>query len=260
VAEADLVRTWAWRGTLHLLAREDVSWALSLVAEPAARAVRARRRSLGLDDAVQAAAEAVLDEALAAGPRTRDELRAALAAAGIDASGQRLPHLLRQAALAGRLAAGPAETYAALGPLPAPPPREAALRELGRRYVAAYGPATADDLRAWSGLPAADVRAAWAGVEPRAAEEAAPGEPVVRLLPAFDTYLLGYRSREHAVAAEHASRVWPGGGWIHPVVLVDGRAAGTWRVRGGRVAVEPFGPLPDGARAEAADVERFLSG
>jgi hypothetical protein len=97
-------------------------------------------------------------------------------------------------------------------------------------------------------------------VEPRAAEEAAPGEPVVRLLPAFDTYLLGYRSREHAVAAEHASRVWPGGGWIHPVVLVDGRAAGTWRVRGGRVAVEPFGPLPDGARAEAADVERFLSG
>src|SRR3954451_1859848 len=47
-AEAAVVRTWAWRGTLHLLAREDVPWVLSLVAPRANAAVAGRRRGAGL--------------------------------------------------------------------------------------------------------------------------------------------------------------------------------------------------------------------
>ena len=81
----------------------------------------------------------------------------------------------------------------------------------------------------------------------------------MRLLGSFDPYLLGYAGREHAVAPEHARRVWPGGGWIHPVVLVDGMAAGTWRLDGGALRVEAFGPIPRaGLEAEAQDVARFL--
>ena len=77
----------------------------------------------------------------------------------------------------------------------------------------------------------------------------------MRLLPAFDTYLLGYADRNETVPAEHAARVWPGGGWLHPVVLVDGLAAGTWRVERGEVVVEPFDALPQaGLDAEIADV------
>ena len=63
------------------------------------------------------------------------------------------------------------------------------------------------------------------------------------------------------MAPEHARRVWPGGGWIHPVVLVDGVAAGTWRLEDGEVTVDAFGEIPaDGLSAEAADVRRFLGG
>jgi Winged helix DNA-binding domain len=261
-AEPGVVRTWGWRGTLHLLAREDVPWVLSLVAERANRAVAARWRTLGLDDAVYGRARAAIAERLADGPATRAQLREALAAARVDASGQRLPHLVRRAAFEGLLHHPLDGTFAALEPGGDPPPRERALAELGRRHAAGYGPAAAEDVAAFAGLSPAEGRAAWEAAGP--AGTAAPGEPAdggwVRLLGAFDPYLLGYAGRGHAVAPEHARRVWPGGGWIHPVVLVGGMAAGTWRLDGSRLHVEPFGaPIASGPlAAEAQDVARFL--
>jgi hypothetical protein len=253
-ADAGTVRTWAWRGTLHLLAREDLGWVLSLVAPVAIRAVGARWRGLGLDEDVAARARAVFAEALAGGPRTRAAMRAALEGAGVDASGQRLPHLLRRAALEGELTCGVAgDEYHALEGVERPA-EDDALAELGRRYAAAYGPSEPADLAAWSGLP----RALAARAHVAAPRREVVAGPVVRLLPAFDTYLLGYRSREHAVPAEHAARVRPGGGWIHPVVLVDGVAAGTWKLGGGKVAVDAWAEIPPGPlEAEIADVARF---
>jgi hypothetical protein len=242
------VRVWAWRGTLHLLAREDVPWVLALVAPGANRAVAARWRTLGLNDATYERARDAIVERL---PATRAELRDALGAAGVDANGQRLPHLVRRVALEGRLHHPLDGTFAPLE-LPEPPPREEALAELGRRYAAAYGPADAADLAAWSGLPAADARAAWSA----APEPHEPTAGAVRLLPAFDTYLLGYRERP--VAAEYEERVWPGGGWIHPAVLVDGIATGTWRLERGEVAVDAWQHVPD-LTDEIADVKRFLA-
>jgi len=257
-AEATVVRTWAWRGTLHLLAREDVPWVLSLVAARANAAVAARRRALGLDDAIQARARAAITERLASGPATRTDLREALGAAGVDASGQRLPHLVRPVALEGLLHHPLDGTFAALELDREPPPREQALAELGRRYTAGYGAATPADLAAFSGLQErgqAPFLHAPCAVQERCLT------PFLRLLGSFDPYLLGYAGRGHAVAPEHARRVWPGGGWLHPVVLVDGMAAGTWRLDGGEVAVEAFGPIPEaGLAAEAADVRRFLAG
>ena len=268
--DGGIVRTWAWRGTLHLLATADLPWVLPLVAPAAMRGVQARWRQLGLDETTYECARDAIAEALTAAgvPLIRAQLRERLAAAGVDAGGQRLPHLVRRAALEGLLVHRLDGTFAPLE-LPPSPPREAALAELARRYRAAYGPAEPADMAAWSGLPAADVAEAWAHVEPEPpAREAAPagGGPVVRLLPAFDTYLLGYRSRDAVVAPEHTRRVWPGGGWIHPVLLIDGRAAGTWRTaRTGEaltIAISPFAVLPAAVRdrleAEAGDVGRFL--
>ncbi|MFD0801893.1 DNA glycosylase AlkZ-like family protein, partial [Streptomonospora algeriensis] len=59
-------------------------------------------------------------------------------------------------------------------------------------------------------------------------------------------------------------RIAPGGGIVHPAVLVDGRAVARWRWGRGRetVVVEPFEPLPGGLaaplEAEVADISRFL--
>jgi hypothetical protein len=241
VDAAGLVRTWAWRGTLHLLAADDVPWVLSAVGPWRASA---RWRQLGLDEAVYERARSIIVPALAEGPKTRAELRERL---GADGDGQRLPHLAGRVAREGVLELRLDCRFAALD-LPPLPPRQQALEELGRRYAAAFGPTTPRDLAKWSGVPGA----------PHQPGDHEPAPPSVRLLPAFDTYLLGYADRADVVAPEHEKRVFPGGGWIHPVVLVDGRAAGTWRIEHGEVAVEAFEPLPD-LSAEIADVYRFLS-
>ena len=87
------------------------------------------------------------------------------------------------------------------------------------------------------------------------------GAPVgPTLLGAFDPLLLGWVSRE-PVLGEHVGVVTVNG-IFRPVVLVDGRAAGTWRLPGGEVLLEPFGALSDATRAElerdARDVVLFL--
>src|SRR5690606_75493 len=89
-----------------------------------------------------------------------------------------------------------------------------------------------------------------------------PGD--LRLLPAYDNYLVGWRDRTLSVPPGRERAVWPGGGQIRPTVVVDGHAAGTWRRTGAAVEVSPFEELPEPLReaadAEAADVVRFLTG
>jgi hypothetical protein len=87
----------------------------------------------------------------------------------------------------------------------------------------------------------------------------APDPPIIRLLPAFDTYLLGYRSRDFMAPSEHARKVWPGGGIIRPTVVANGRAVGTWKRAGSKVELEGFPGEEISAADEIAEVERFLS-
>ncbi|HEY8492236.1 MAG TPA: winged helix DNA-binding domain-containing protein [Dehalococcoidia bacterium] len=290
--ERTVVRTWCLRSTLHLVAAEDLHWLLPLTGPVFLARGRRRRLQLELDDEACDRGLRALRRELSRGPLTRAELRSRLAAEGIPAEGQALPHLLLYAALLGQICEGPGTAREPayvlledwLGPLQSPG-RETALRELACRYVAAYGPAGPEDLAAWSGLPSGDVRTAWRLAAPdlveveadgRAAwvtgeaaerlEDPEPQEPSAQLLPAFDAYLLGYRDRDFALPAAHAARILPGGGMIHPAALADGRAVGTWRHRRGadglEVTLEPFEALPAAARAalaaEAADVGRFL--
>ena len=90
--------------------------------------------------------------------------------------------------------------------------------------------------------------------------------PVIKMLGAFDPYLLGYRTRDLGVEPELLKRVHPGGGIIRPTILVDGRAVATWtRKRSGRklsITVSPFEALSGAIQAaidrEVGDIGRFL--
>jgi hypothetical protein len=276
VEERSIVRTWAMRGTLHLVPAEDARWLLRLFGPRLVAADRRRRAELGIDEPTSVrAVDLIRDRLAAAGALTRAELAAALAVAGMPHRGQATVHLLFRAALEGHACYGPVRdgepTFVPLEdwlpPGPAPPPDP--LAALARAYRTSHRPASAADFAHWSGLGAVEARSGWAATDDAAGEDAAPRAPpvpVVRLLPAFDEYLLGWRDRSFAVPAAHARRVHPGGGLIHPVVLVDGRAVAAWRRtarRGGlELRVEPFERLTAGTRealeAEAADVGRFL--
>ncbi len=246
------------RGTLHFVAAEDVPLMLAVFGPLHLARGQRRLTELGLppelaERSTAEAAAILADER----PLTRHELAARLRERGVpvEAEGQAPIHVVRRAALAGVLVEmgvrGRQELYGALDPGPLPD-REAALAELARRYAAAHAPATAEDFAAWSGLPTADVRRAWQEPEPPQGE---PEEELVRLLPAFDEWLLGWASRDLVVPRRHARRVATGG-IIRPVAIADGRVFGTWRRRGRRIELEPFGRLTkavrEGVEAEAA--------
>jgi len=289
-----IVRSWLMRGTLHVVAAEDLRWLLQLLGPVFVGTGTTRHAQLGLDDALTSRGLAAIRRiATDAGPLTRSELvdRLRQRKVQLDPKTQAPIHLIQLAALHGILCLGPdrdgESTYVLLDDWlrPAPAlPRDRALAELARRYFAAYGPATVEDLAAWSGLPMAEARSAVTGAAASLTGVTIQGKqgvmlkhprgrvglsekPAVRLLPAFDTYLLGYRRRDLAVPLPLQQRLQRGGGWLHPAVVVDGRAVAAWTLRkfSGRsqVRIEPFASLSAaihrGVEAEVWDIGRFLN-
>jgi hypothetical protein len=212
------------------------------------------------------------------GALTREQLRARVDDAGVRTEGQALVHVLLRASLEGLVVRGPfvdgtqAFVFARdwIGDAE-PLPREEALARLARRYLAGHGPADERDLARWSGLPLGDARAGLRAIAADLVERPGGGvaltghrprraRPAPRLLGQFDPVLLGWRSRD-AVLAGH-DHVVTLNGIFRAVALVDGQAAGTWRIETSTVVLEPFG-RPGGAAVhalerDAADVLRYL--
>lgn len=95
----------------------------------------------------------------------------------------------------------------------------------------------------------------------------APPRGSVRLLPGFDTYVMGSAPRTSVVPEAFTARVSRAAGWIAPVVLVDGVAAGVWKAEragaGSSITMEPFGGGPNarlrrGVEREATRLEPCL--
>ena len=290
--ERSVVRTWLMRGTLHLCAADDARWLVDLFGSALLQFGASRRRALGLDDATCDRGVRVLRTALADGPMARRQIRERMVSAGVvsEPVGQSLIHLLYHAAALGVICSGPRmgrdDSFVLLDdwvPRTNGPSGDAALAELARRYFAAYGPAGAADFAAWSGLRQPVIRAAVAAISPELVEFPGPirglwtlgaaadvgdiARPDVRLLGHFDTYLLGYRRREHLGGADAEAWIHDGGGgWIRPVICVDGWINGGWRLeQTGReieITVMPFDRLgrsaEPGVGREVASIGHFL--
>ena len=100
--ERSFVLTWTLRGTLHLVAAEDLRWLIALCGSGAVRATRRRYQQLDLSKSVREAALEALQLILSReGALIRSELAPALAAHGIPVEGQAIHHLVRYAALRG---------------------------------------------------------------------------------------------------------------------------------------------------------------
>lgn len=265
IANKTIVRTWALRGTLHLVAAADIRWLLALLApQIIARSAR-RYRELDLDAPTLARSNTLLLNALPSGKeRNRTELLAMLDQHGISTHGQRGVHMLQCASLNGLICQGVTHrnsaTYMAIDealPPAKPLARDEALAELARRYFTSHGPATLRDFVWWSGLTTGDARAGIAAnaaqfVQATIAEQTYwlpehllshnNASATVYLLPGFDEYLLGYADRSASLAAEYAARVVPGGnGVFMPTIISDGRVVGTWKrtFRKGAMTITP---------------------
>ena len=281
------MRTWAMRGTMHLIAADDAGWLVPLFEEAVAANSSERLAFFGIDRRAQQRGLREIERALAAeGPLGRDDLVGRLARKGLELDQSTRFHIFRLAVSRGIACLGPdagGETCLALarewlGERPAFD-REAALRELALRYLRAFGPATEADFAGWAGLGLRDVREALRLASPAVVETKVGGDAawalkgggrrfrgsLVRLLPAWDTYLMGYRDRAFLADADDWRTIMPGGGILRPTVLVDGAAVGIWRLRRARgalhVELEPFTELDaatlDAVEREVHDIARF---
>jgi hypothetical protein len=148
------------------------------------------------------------------------------------------------------------------------------LDDLVIRYLAAFGPASPADVRAWSGraglrevverlrpclLTFRDERGRELFDLPDAPrpDPATPAPP--RFLPDYDNVLLGHADRTRIVSDEVRKRIGIG----RSTVLVDGSVRGVWKIERQRgtvtLVVETFEALADQDRvAVAEEGERLL--
>lgn len=291
--ERTLVKTWAMRGTLHLLPSQTFG---SFVAASAVTTRKQPPSYYSYHKITSAELTSIVETVplvLSATPITREQLADAI----VERTGN--PNLrevllsgwgalLKPSARRGDICFGPNQgqnvTFVRpdqwLGPWSA---QESfpALQEVARRFLTTYGPATIDEFARWWGFDAAQVRKLFKSI---AAElttvevegwqaqmltttlevltKSQPGQ-TVRLLPYFDPYTIAIaRHSDALLPAAQKHKVYRAQGWISPVVLVDGRLVGVWEhaVKRGytEVTVMLFTPLTKDVKMQiASEVEEL---
>jgi hypothetical protein len=280
----ELVKVWAMRGTLHLLTVRDAASCLSLLAAARTWEKGSWQKTFATAAQVGAIGDAVR-EILHDRVLSREELTAEIVQRTRDSSAAELlasgwGTVLKPLAWQGLLCHGPGDGNRVTFTSPAtwidgwtglPDPDEAAQRVIPA-YLGAFGPATMESfdqwlirgasrkasLRRWfadlsrSGVlteVSVDGRDAYARTADLDDLTAAGPMPPVRLLPAFDQFVLGPGTRDaDVIAPERRALISRTGGWISPVVVAGGRVAGTWESTDGGVAVTLFaeaGPVTE---------------
>ena len=287
--ENKIIKTWAMRGTLHLLpASEQGIWVQAFTAYDRQRTQSWFRYFEITEDQLERITEAV-GEALRDRMLTRQELAdEIMRITGLTGIGDKLRQgwgsLLKPASYRGHLCFGPNKgnqvqfTRAAGASAHASDP----LAEVTLKYFATYGPATAKEFSRWLQIPFSKAKALIKALPDDLAEvdiegtlafmlrthvpKAAQIEPIrtVRLLPAFDQYVFaaGLRS-SRLLPGDFHSRIYRSQGWFSAVLLVDGRLEGVWRFdRKGKnlaVAIEPFTKPPVRVKRAAEDEAERLA-
>jgi hypothetical protein len=282
-----VVKSLLMRGTLHIVSPRDF-WAFAT----ARRALGAGywppsyERLLPQRRIVELAEEVVAE--LRAGPRRYEEVRALLEPHAT----KKVPAIFLWRRIQGHahvVHAPPSGTWgyhgegvyeaadAAIGG--APPPEEDACEHLVRRYLVAFGPATARDIAQWAGLqrlgPLSEAigrmklrtfRDQQGGTLYDVARAPLPDPETPappRLVPRFDNLVLSHADRTRILGDVPVSRIVTKNAIVHATILVDGFVAGTWQLEKGKVVLEPFGRLTRDVKAslaeEAARIEAFVA-
>jgi len=294
--ERTLVKTWAMRGTLHILSAHELPLYVAARSMHDSRNWAGYFAYYGLTPTQQDALLSAIPHVLSDTPMTRQELAAAVASrTGIPgvhdlilSSGWGSP--LKPSAFRGHLCFGPSQgqnvTFvnprAWIGAWQSIAP-EPALQAIARLYLQAYGPATREDFAHWwwggGGMTTAkklfqslgdelaevDVEG-WRALALRATLEPMQQlEPqdTIHLLPLFDAYTLGLgRDVEPLLPQAYKRLVFRPQGWISAVVLVNGAIQGVWqhttRRAQTRVKVQMFvSPTAAAKKGIAAEAERL---
>jgi Winged helix DNA-binding domain len=296
IADRTLMRTWAMRGTLHLLEPVQGRALLALLATsrrwelpswqkwyvgPAELELLIETVRETLDGRVLGRDELIEEIAERTGNRELDEhLRSGWG--GLLKPMAWMGHLCNGPSRGGRVTFTRPDSW--FESWPGLPSVQEAARIAIPAYLRAYGPATSRAFHAWLAREACSVRDVKSWFEltaDRVVTVTVAGEPclalaedveelkatrpsrTVRLVAGFDQYLLGPgTSDERIISPQRRTAVSRAAGWISPSVLVGGRVAGVWRLDDDAMSVEIFGEereVPRSAlESEAARVSKSL--
>jgi hypothetical protein len=270
-----LVKTWAMRGTLHLLPAREVGEWIALLRRRPWKITPAWERYHGITGKQLDAITEAIPQVLSAEPMTREELTEGVVSKTRDrALGEALSsgwgQVLKPAANRGLLAQGPPRgrnvTFVGPaawvgGPYDDLDP-ETATGAILRRFLDSSGPADLTDFGRWLGVDPKTARhlvaphleslvavdteghVGWLTSDGASAAAEAGRAEGAYLLPGFDPYTLAPLShRDHIIPEGRVDEVSRAAGWIAPVILDRGRIVGTWEVDGGAIVLAPFGKL-----------------
>lgn len=135
-------------------------------------------------------------------------------------------------------------------------PKEAsAVTQLVQYYLRSFGPVTESDISWWTGLDKVTIKNALNKIQQQivmvkiegfkdsfitlesdmALKEAIPPKDrVVNLLPALDSYVMGYKQRQRYLSYEIYDRVFDRSGNATSTILLDGRVVGVWDLEEGK--------------------------
>jgi hypothetical protein len=284
-AAGEILRTHVMRPTWHFVTPADIGWLLRLTAPRINAATSYYYRQLELDEAVFKRTNKAIAKALQGGRQlTREALRSVVQRAGVAANDrpddpQRFNNILFRAELDAVICSGARQgkqfTYALFDervPETKPRSRDESLADLTRRYFTSHGPAALPDFVWWSGLTVKDAKSGLDMVQRHLLKEviddktywrsasALPvkrASPVAHLLPSFDEYLVSYKDRSAAFAANTSKQLSRGNNIIGSVIVIDGRVVGEWKrsLEGQtvRITLNYFAPVSKAERQLVAD-------
>jgi uncharacterized protein YcaQ len=286
-----LIKTWAMRGTLHMLPAGEFGEYVALLSHrPDNTTKPAWLRGFRITAEQMTALKETIPQALHGEPLSRTELADAVVRISGDPSlAEHLGHswgaLLKPNASRGELCFAPGEGQRVrftrpdrwLGEWDRVDPDEG-LRAVLRRFLGTYGPVTRDDIARWLGITSAPLALRllqtlgdelicvslpdtdaphWMRAADLDEFREAERSSVVCLLPGFDQYVVNSpRDREAILPQAHRPTIHRPQGWISPVLCIGGAMNGVWKhERKGtavRIEVAPFSRL---TRAQKRDIE-----
>lgn len=251
--EGKIVRLHLLRGTWQLVSADDYWWMLDLCAPKAKQVINGWMSSNKIaiaDEELFLIRNIIIDTAEQKGSVTKEDFEAALASKGITMDDHRLSYHTRYAELDGVLCSGdllPMKASYALSERKIsrtePIERDWALARLATKYFQSHSPATLEDFVWWSGLNVSDCRRGIESIGNHLYCDSYKGKTFylhensrtrgVRkgeylLIPPYDEYLIGYKSRDIVLDPEHKHHAHNNSGIFQPVIAHDGIICGNW--------------------------------
>lgn len=249
-----IIRTHLLRTTWQLVSRDDFHWMLEICRTKALAGLHGWMHANGISipDKEKLQVQDHLADILT-GKRAalKSDVDIALRERGVCMDDHRLSYHLRLAEFDGLICSGdlhPQKRTIALvsekiGPRPLMDHDEA-LALMARKYFRSHGPATLEDFVWWSGINVSECRRGMDAIRDEIARIQLKKKEyfyltdartrgfrsgTVLLLPAFDEYLIGYKSRHVVLHPDHAPKAHNNSGIFYNVVALDGEIVGNWR-------------------------------